>query len=164
MQPMLNFNTHSRVISGVQARAVSLDEPATLPRRRITSDGQYQNGSDDVPSPDVPVRSPIRCVSPEFVNAIAMNPGGRPKEVESTHPGSWFCTFLFARCRAYVVFHVIVLLPRDTCTATVRPSRRWMVAPSVLHPQLVVRCFPKPLLSPSRRKPLTSTCVSSPSS
>ncbi|XP_069388540.1 tensin-1 isoform X6 [Paralichthys olivaceus] len=65
---------------GVQARVLSLDEPATLPRHRLTSDGQYQNGSDDDPSSDIPVRSPVRCVSPEFVNAIAMNPGGRPKE------------------------------------------------------------------------------------
>lgn len=62
---------------------VSLDEPTTVPRRRITSEGQYQ--SDDGSSPDVPVRSPVRCVSPEFVNAIAMNPGGRPKEVERIH-------------------------------------------------------------------------------
>ncbi|XP_044073929.1 tensin-1 isoform X27 [Siniperca chuatsi] len=77
------FNVEGLVaqrVAGVQARAVSLDEPATLPRRRITSDGQYQSGPDDGSSPDVPVRSPIRCVSPEFVNAIAMNPGGRPKE------------------------------------------------------------------------------------
>ncbi|XP_041857133.1 tensin-1 isoform X2 [Melanotaenia boesemani] len=66
----------SRSLSGVQARAASLDEPTTLPRRRITSEGN----SDDSPSSDVLVRSPIRCVSPEFVNAIAMNPGGRPKE------------------------------------------------------------------------------------
>lgn len=58
-----------------------MDEPATVPRRRITSEGQYQNSPDDGSSPDVPVRSPVRCVSPEFVNAIAMNPGGRPKEV-----------------------------------------------------------------------------------
>ncbi|KAM7407820.1 hypothetical protein PAMA_003536 [Pampus argenteus] len=64
-------------VAGVQAR---MDEPANLPRRRITSDGQYQNGPDDGPSPDAPVRSPIRCVSPEFVNTIALNPGGRPKE------------------------------------------------------------------------------------
>ncbi|XP_026232946.1 tensin-1 isoform X5 [Anabas testudineus] len=77
------FNVEGLVaqrVAGVQARAVSLDEPATVPRRRITSEGQYQNSPDDVSSPDVPLRSPIRCVSPEFVNAIAMNPGGRPKE------------------------------------------------------------------------------------
>ncbi|XP_034740435.1 tensin-1 isoform X10 [Etheostoma cragini] len=70
----------SHSFSGVQARAVSLDEPATLPRHRIASDGHYQNGPEDDPSPDVPLRSPVRCVSPEFVNALAMNPGGRPKE------------------------------------------------------------------------------------
>ncbi|XP_055360893.1 tensin-1 isoform X7 [Betta splendens] len=69
----------SHSLSGVQARTLSLDEPTTVPRRRITSEGQYQN-SPDGSSPDGPVRSPIRCVSPEFVNAIAMNPGGRPKE------------------------------------------------------------------------------------
>ncbi|XP_008295555.1 tensin-1 isoform X4 [Stegastes partitus] len=70
----------SHSLSGVQARAMPLDEPATLPRRRITSEGQQQNGPEDGLSSDVPVRSPIRCVSPEFVNAIALNPGGRPKE------------------------------------------------------------------------------------
>ncbi|XP_041662259.1 tensin-1 isoform X3 [Cheilinus undulatus] len=70
----------SHSLSGVQARAVSPDEPASLPRRRITSDGQNQNGPDDCASPDVPISSPVRCISPEFVNAIAMNPGGRPKE------------------------------------------------------------------------------------
>uniref|UniRef100_A0A3P8NIZ9 Tensin 1b n=1 Tax=Astatotilapia calliptera TaxID=8154 RepID=A0A3P8NIZ9_ASTCA len=67
-------------VAGVQARVSSLDEPTAAPRRRITSEGQNQNGPDDSTSPDVPLRSPIRCVSPEFVNAIAMNPGGRPKE------------------------------------------------------------------------------------
>ncbi|KAI9535082.1 hypothetical protein NQZ68_007170, partial [Dissostichus eleginoides] len=70
----------SHSFSGVQARTVSLDEPATLPRQRNTSEGHYHNGPDEDPSPDVPLRSPVRCVSPEFVNALAMNPGGRPKE------------------------------------------------------------------------------------
>uniref|UniRef100_A0AAQ5X6X1 Tensin 1b n=1 Tax=Amphiprion ocellaris TaxID=80972 RepID=A0AAQ5X6X1_AMPOC len=77
------FNVEGLVaqrVAGVQARAISLDEPATLPRRRITSEGQQQNGPEDNLSSEVPVRSPIRCVSPEFVNAIALNPGGRPKE------------------------------------------------------------------------------------
>ncbi|XP_021163404.2 tensin-1 isoform X4 [Fundulus heteroclitus] len=66
----------SHSLSGVQARSAPSDEPTTFPRRRITSEGHC----DDALSPDVPVRSPIRCVSPEFVNAIALNPGGRPKE------------------------------------------------------------------------------------
>uniref|UniRef100_A0A3P9HF57 Tensin 1b n=1 Tax=Oryzias latipes TaxID=8090 RepID=A0A3P9HF57_ORYLA len=63
-------------VAGVQARTASFEEPSTLPRRRITSEGH----SDDGKSPDIPMRSPIRCVSPEFVHAIGMNPGGRPKE------------------------------------------------------------------------------------
>lgn len=67
--------------AGVQARAASVEEAATLPRRRVPSESQEQKADDD-PSTDAPLRSPIRCVSPEFVSAIAMNPGGRPKEVE----------------------------------------------------------------------------------
>ncbi|KAM4608947.1 tensin-1 isoform 2-T2 [Polymixia lowei] len=77
------FNVEGLVaqrVAGVQARGMPLDEPSAPPRRRTTSDGQYQNGPDGDSSADGPVRSPIRCVSPEFVNAIAMNPGGRPKE------------------------------------------------------------------------------------
>ncbi|XP_077473811.1 tensin 1b [Stigmatopora argus] len=72
------FNVEGLVaqrVAGVHSRAMSPDEPAVLSRGRITSDGP-----EDAPSSDVPVRSPVRCVSPEFVNAIAMNPGGRPKE------------------------------------------------------------------------------------
>nr|XP_057939035.1 tensin-1 isoform X4 [Doryrhamphus excisus] len=77
------FNVEGLVaqrVAGVHSRAASLDEQTTLPRRRITSDSQCHTSPDDGPSPDVPLRSPIRCVSPEFVNALAMNPGGRPKE------------------------------------------------------------------------------------
>lgn len=77
------------VISGVQARTLSLDDSTTVPQRSIsTSEDQGQVVSDE--GPDVNVRSPVRCVSPEFVNAIAMNPGGRPKEVESKHSGEWW--------------------------------------------------------------------------
>ncbi|XP_068184839.1 tensin-1 isoform X15 [Antennarius striatus] len=68
----------SHSLSGVQAHTASSDKPDTLPRRRIISEGQ--SSADNGSSPDVTVRSPVRCVSPEFVNAIAMNPGGRPKE------------------------------------------------------------------------------------
>uniref|UniRef100_A0A669CEW3 Tensin 1 n=1 Tax=Oreochromis niloticus TaxID=8128 RepID=A0A669CEW3_ORENI len=88
------FNVEGLVaqrVAGVQARASSLDEPTAAPRRRITSEGQ--NRPDDSTSPDVPLRSPIRCVSPEFVNAIAMNPGGRPKEVENAHFRTTFHIF-----------------------------------------------------------------------
>ncbi|KAL6101295.1 tns1 [Pungitius sinensis] len=77
------FNVEGLVaqrVAGVQARSVSPDDPATLPRHRICSEGQHQSASDDDPSADAPLRSPVRCVSPEFANAIAMNPGGRPKE------------------------------------------------------------------------------------
>ncbi len=122
---MLSFNTISGVVSGVQARTVSHDEPTTLPRRRITSEGQYQNGPEDEPSPDVPVRSPVRCVSPEFVNAIAMNPGGRPKEVKKLTFSNMFFHFSSFHIEMCLVF---CIFSRDTCTATVRPSRRWTAA------------------------------------
>lgn len=100
------------------------------------------------------MRSPIRCVSPEFVNAIAMNPGGRPKEVENKH------CFIFFLCIVDFLSHPDLTYSREICTATRRPLKKWMEDLSVLHPQLVVRCFPKPLPFPCHRKPLTSTCVS----
>ncbi|KAM9365116.1 tensin-1 isoform 2-T2 [Pholidichthys leucotaenia] len=83
LEPEEVFNVEGLVaqrVAGVQARAAALDEPTAVPRHHLASDGQHQNGPEDSPSSDIPVRSPIRCVSPEFVNAIAMNPGGRPKE------------------------------------------------------------------------------------
>lgn len=70
-----------RVVSAPQTRTVALNDPAPLPCHTTpTSDGQCQKSLED--GPDVSVLSPVRCVSPEFVNAIAMNPGGRPKEVQ----------------------------------------------------------------------------------
>lgn len=80
-QHFLGLTPDVRVVSAPQTRTASLDEPATLPRHTTpTSEDQCQKSSED--GPDVSVRSPVRCVSPEFVNAIAMNPGGRPKEVK----------------------------------------------------------------------------------
>ncbi|XP_051937840.1 tensin-1 [Hippocampus zosterae] len=72
------FNVEGLVaqrVAGVHSRTTSPDEPTVVPSRRIASEGP-----EDGTCADVPVRSPVRCVSPEFVNAIAMNPGGRPKE------------------------------------------------------------------------------------
>lgn len=100
---------------GVQARTVSLDEPATLPRRRFASDEHNQNGPDESASPDIPVRSPVRCVSPEFVNAIAMNPGGRPKEVnaciQENHIPTLFLHIEICSLTDIPVFIPIFLLP-----------------------------------------------------
>ncbi|XP_045563287.1 tensin-1 isoform X3 [Salmo salar] len=67
-------------LSGVQSCGTSLDEASAPPHHRTTSEGQCINGHDESSSYQPPVRSPIRCVSPEFVNTIALNPGGRPKE------------------------------------------------------------------------------------
>lgn len=73
--------------TGVQSHGMSLDETLALPRHRTTSEGQCHNGHDENLSYEPPVRSPIRCVSPEFVNTLNLNPGGRPKEVECSAHG-----------------------------------------------------------------------------
>ncbi|RXM34484.1 Tensin [Acipenser ruthenus] len=67
--------------SGVRSRGMSPDESSAPVRRRTTSEGQYENGQDTGSGHGSTVRSPIRCVSPEVVNSIAANPGGRPKEL-----------------------------------------------------------------------------------
>ncbi|KAK6292527.1 hypothetical protein J4Q44_G00371110 [Coregonus suidteri] len=77
------FNVEGLVaqrVAGVQSNGMSLDETLALPRHRTTSEGQCLNGHNENFSYEPPVRSPIRCVSPEFVNTINLNPGGRPKE------------------------------------------------------------------------------------
>ncbi|XP_041722232.2 tensin-1 isoform X2 [Coregonus clupeaformis] len=77
------FNVEGLVaqrVAGVQSNGMSLDETLAMPRHRTTSEGQCLNGHNENFSYEPPVRSPIRCVSPEFVNTINLNPGGRPKE------------------------------------------------------------------------------------
>lgn len=60
---------------------VTPDEAVSGTRRRTTSEGQYQNIHEDSHAHSGAVRSPGQCASPEFVNTITLNPGGRPKEV-----------------------------------------------------------------------------------
>uniref|UniRef100_A0A8B9KWI1 Tensin 1b n=1 Tax=Astyanax mexicanus TaxID=7994 RepID=A0A8B9KWI1_ASTMX len=72
-----NYNLEGLVahrVAGVQSREMSSDEGSVPGRRRTTSEGQ---SNDESPTH---VRSPIRCISPELANTIALNPGGRPKE------------------------------------------------------------------------------------
>ncbi|KAG9477581.1 hypothetical protein GDO78_002786 [Eleutherodactylus coqui] len=80
-----NYNLEGLVahrVAGVQTRDKTPDEIVSVPRRRTTSEGQYEENVADPISPTSPtkVRSPVRCVSPEVFNTIAANPGGRPKE------------------------------------------------------------------------------------
>ncbi|XP_067300595.1 tensin-1 isoform X11 [Pseudorasbora parva] len=64
-------------VAGVQFGEMSPDESLVPGRCRTTSEGFSQ---DDSPTRGSSVRSPIRCISPELANTIALNPGGRPKE------------------------------------------------------------------------------------
>lgn len=76
-------------LPGVQAREKQPAEPPAPLRRRAASDGQYENQSPEPSSPRSPgVRSPVQCVPPELALTIALNPGGRPKEV-SPRATSW---------------------------------------------------------------------------
>uniref|UniRef100_A0A8C1VIH1 Tensin 1b n=1 Tax=Cyprinus carpio TaxID=7962 RepID=A0A8C1VIH1_CYPCA len=64
-------------VAGVQSGEMSPDEASVPGRCRTLSEGVSQ---DESPTRGSSVRSPIRCISPELANTIAMNPGGRPKE------------------------------------------------------------------------------------
>ncbi|XP_059418481.1 tensin-1 isoform X3 [Carassius carassius] len=59
------------------AGEMSPDETSVPGRCRTISEDLSQ---DESPTRGSSVRSPIRCISPELANTIAMNPGGRPKE------------------------------------------------------------------------------------
>ncbi|XP_065269735.1 tensin-1 [Emys orbicularis] len=68
-------------VAGVESRDKSPEEPGPLSRRRMTSDGQYENSPQEPGTPRSPTaRSPVHSFSPEVVSSIAANPGGRPKE------------------------------------------------------------------------------------
>uniref|UniRef100_A0A8C1D9X4 Tensin 1 n=1 Tax=Cyprinus carpio carpio TaxID=630221 RepID=A0A8C1D9X4_CYPCA len=64
----------------VAHRVAGEEEGTTMPtmRRRTTSESQYLSSQND--SAARRVCSPLKPVSPDFANTIAMNPGGQPKE------------------------------------------------------------------------------------
>lgn len=64
-------------VAGLPSGEMSPDEAAVPGRCRTLSEGLSQ---DESPTRGSSVRSPIRCISPELANTIALNPGGRPKE------------------------------------------------------------------------------------
>ncbi|KAI2663407.1 Tensin [Labeo rohita] len=64
--------------SGSHSRTVTPDEAMPTTRRRTTSESQYLSSQND--SGAHRVCSPLKPVSPDFANKIAMNPGGQPKE------------------------------------------------------------------------------------
>ncbi|XP_036426438.1 tensin isoform X1 [Colossoma macropomum] len=67
-------------VAGSRSHTVTPDVAVSGSRRRTTSEGQYHNSHEDTPAHAGGVHSPGHCVSPEFVNTIALNPGGWPKE------------------------------------------------------------------------------------
>uniref|UniRef100_A0A673C5A2 Tensin 1 n=1 Tax=Sphaeramia orbicularis TaxID=375764 RepID=A0A673C5A2_9TELE len=60
-------------IAGVRSRGMTPEVPQETGRRRTTSEGQYQSSHENSPV----VRSP------DFANNLALNPGGRPREVNT---------------------------------------------------------------------------------
>ncbi|XP_048050541.1 tensin-1 isoform X3 [Megalobrama amblycephala] len=75
--PELVPRHRSLSFSGVHFGEMSPDEASVPGWCRTTSEGLSQ---DESPTRGGSVRSPIRCISPELANTIALNPGGRPKE------------------------------------------------------------------------------------
>uniref|UniRef100_A0A671LHT0 SH2 domain-containing protein n=1 Tax=Sinocyclocheilus anshuiensis TaxID=1608454 RepID=A0A671LHT0_9TELE len=65
-------------VAGTHSRTVTPDEAMPTMRRRTTSESQYLSSQND--SAAHRVCSPLKPVSPDFANTIAMNPGGQPKE------------------------------------------------------------------------------------
>lgn len=163
----------SHGMPGVQSHAAPTEEGSGPRRQRTTSEGQSRDES------PTRVRSPIRCISPELANTIALNPGGRPKEVDSVVDSDVvligclnFCLhhlcLIWCTVQGIVGLHTVyacspvVCSSRDKCTVTGRLLKRLMGAQRALQHLWAVRSYPKPLHSLSRHKPLTSTCVSFP--
>lgn len=58
--------------TGVRSRGMTPEVTQETGRRRTTSEGQYQSGHDNTSA----------VHSPDFANNLALNPGGRPREVQ----------------------------------------------------------------------------------
>uniref|UniRef100_A0A8C1BCX8 Tensin 1 n=1 Tax=Cyprinus carpio carpio TaxID=630221 RepID=A0A8C1BCX8_CYPCA len=65
-------------VAGEEEGNLTPDEAMPTMRRRTTSESQYLSSQND--SAAHRVCSPLKPVSPDFANTIAMNPGGQPKE------------------------------------------------------------------------------------
>uniref|UniRef100_A0A7N6FH94 Tensin 1 n=1 Tax=Anabas testudineus TaxID=64144 RepID=A0A7N6FH94_ANATE len=66
-------------IAGVRSRGMTPEVTQETGRRRTTSEGQYQSSHENIPT----------VHSPNFANNLALNPGGKPREVHFT-----FCVAL----------------------------------------------------------------------
>ncbi|XP_059427310.1 tensin-1 isoform X7 [Carassius carassius] len=76
--PFRSEHHRSYSFSGSHSRTVTPDEAMPTMRRRTTSESQYLSSQND--SAAHRVCSPLKPVSPDFANTIAMNQGGQPKE------------------------------------------------------------------------------------
>lgn len=63
-------------VLGVRSRGMTPEVTQETGRRRTTSEGQYQSSHDNTPTVD----------SPDFAHNLALNPGGRPREVSIRQP------------------------------------------------------------------------------
>lgn len=69
---MLHNNNYFGTLLGVRSRGMTPEVTQETGRRRTTSEGQYQSSHDNTPT----------VHSPDFANNLALNPGGRPREVQ----------------------------------------------------------------------------------
>uniref|UniRef100_H3CSD8 Tensin 1 n=1 Tax=Tetraodon nigroviridis TaxID=99883 RepID=H3CSD8_TETNG len=108
--------------SGVRSRGMTPEVTQEAGRRRTTSEGQYQSSRDSTAMVD----------SPDFTRSLALNPGGRPREVS---------------------------LKNLSTTGRRLKTARWIASCTVPPLEAVVRIPPRPSASPCRHRLLTSTCV-----
>ncbi|XP_035381535.1 tensin isoform X3 [Electrophorus electricus] len=76
----------SHSFSGSRSHMITADEASTGTRRRTTSEGHYRQGQEDL-SPTGALRSPGHAFPPGLVNTTALNPGGRPKDMDMPRQG-----------------------------------------------------------------------------
>lgn len=72
---MKNNNNNSNIfwgVLGVRSRGMTPEVTQETGRRRTTSEGQYQSSHENIPT----------VHSPNFANNLALNPGGKPREVQ----------------------------------------------------------------------------------
>lgn len=102
------------LISGVRSRGMTPEVTQETGRRRTTSEGQYQSSHENTPMVD----------SPDFAHNLALNPGGRPREVcRVIRPAAMHN--IITQCEVFICVYTCPLLifSRVPCTATGRRLR-----------------------------------------
>uniref|UniRef100_A0A4W4HJU9 SH2 domain-containing protein n=1 Tax=Electrophorus electricus TaxID=8005 RepID=A0A4W4HJU9_ELEEL len=115
---------------GSRSHMITADEASTGTRRRTTSEGHYRQGQEDL-SPTGALRSPGHAFPPGLVNTTALNPGGRPKDMDM--PRQVLSGFLYYLSQSPFLSNLLFLCPFLSLPLPLSLSLYFFLPPSLFN-------------------------------